>query len=75
MDFDPAHPACFVTPGFRPMAGVPRDVIDPATLEVVGRITEADEDETAYVINAVTAAQASWKRVDAKSRAKILHDL
>ncbi|MCU9850564.1 aldehyde dehydrogenase family protein [Defluviimonas sp. WL0024] len=75
MDFDPAHPACFVTPGFRPMAGAPRDVIDPATLDVVGHITEADESETAAALDAVSAAQSKWKRMDAKSRAKVLHDL
>ena len=75
MNFDPDRPACFVTPGFRPMAGVPRNVIDPATLEVVGQITEADERETSAALDAVSAAQAKWKRMDAKSRAKVLHDL
>lgn len=75
MIFDPSRPAWFLTPAFHPMAGASRDVIDPATLESVGRTAEADEAEMQAALAAVTAAQAKWKRVDAKSRAKILHDL
>ncbi len=75
MPFDPTRPAFFVTPGFRPMAGDPREVIDPATLEVVGRIAEAGDDEMASALDAVGAAQAAWKRVDAKTRARVLHQL
>lgn len=75
MTFDPARPAYFVTPFFHPMKGARRDVIDPATLEVVGAIAEAGEAEMAAVLGAVCEAQAKWKRVDAKSRAKVLHGL
>ena len=75
MTFDPSRPAFFLTPDFHPMAGAARDVIDPATLEPVGRIAEAGGTEMQAALDAVTAAQAEWKRRDAKSRARVLHDL
>ncbi|MCB2137222.1 MAG: aldehyde dehydrogenase [Rhodobacteraceae bacterium] len=75
MTFDPARPAYFLNPGFHPMTGPSRPVTDPATLAEVGRIAEADAAEMAAVLTAVNAAQAKWKGRDAKSRAKILHDL
>jgi acyl-CoA reductase-like NAD-dependent aldehyde dehydrogenase len=75
MEFDPAIPAWYLAPSFRPMKGIVREVIDPATLELVGGIAEADETEISAALDAVNAAQRKWKRVDAKSRAKILHDL
>jgi acyl-CoA reductase-like NAD-dependent aldehyde dehydrogenase len=75
MDFDPALPNFFVAPAFYPMTGTARDVIDPATLGVVGRVAEADDAETTTALDAVSAAQANWKRVNAKTRAKVLHDL
>ncbi len=75
MDFDPNRPTWFLNPDFRPLAAAPRPVIDPATLEPVGHIAEATEAETETALTALTAAQAAWKRRDAKSRAKVLHDL
>ncbi|MCA0270622.1 MAG: aldehyde dehydrogenase family protein [Proteobacteria bacterium] len=75
MEFDPTRPAFFVTPRFHPMSGMARDVSDPATLDPVGRIAEASEAETEAVLDAVSAVQAKWKRLDAKARAKMLHDL
>ncbi|HPE26469.1 MAG: aldehyde dehydrogenase [Rhodobacteraceae bacterium] len=75
MIFDPATPAFYLAPGYRPLAAAARPVIDPATLEEVGRIAETTEEEAEAVLRAVNAAQAGWKRLDAKSRARALHDL
>jgi acyl-CoA reductase-like NAD-dependent aldehyde dehydrogenase len=75
MTFDPATPALYLAPGFRPLAAAARPVIDPATLEEVGRIAETTWAEAEAVLRAVNAAQGAWKRLDAKSRAKALHDL
>lgn len=48
---------------------------DPATLEVVGQIAEATPEEMAEVLAGANQAQAGWKRMDLKSRAKVLHEL
>lgn len=73
--FSPSVPAYFLTPDFHALAGAPQTVTDPATLASVGQIGEASPAEMARVLGAVNAAQKLWKRVDAKSRAKILHGL
>jgi acyl-CoA reductase-like NAD-dependent aldehyde dehydrogenase len=71
--FDPATPGYFVNPHYRPMTGAPRDVVDPATLETVGASAEATGREIEAVLDAATAAQALWSRLDAKTRARHLH--
>jgi acyl-CoA reductase-like NAD-dependent aldehyde dehydrogenase len=73
MDFSPDHPALFVNPGYRPMRGAARPVIDPATLETVGMTAAAEPTEIDTVIDLANHAQRAWKRLDAKSRAKQLH--
>ena len=55
------------------MAGAARPVIDPATLETVGAIAAATDAEIEAALDAATTAQAAWKQLDAKSRAKHLH--
>ena len=75
MSFDPARPAYFLNPGYHPMTGPTRPVNDPATLAEVGHIAEGTETEMAAVLAAVNVAQAKWKARDAKTRAKLLHDL
>ncbi|WP_112313127.1 aldehyde dehydrogenase family protein [Pseudogemmobacter bohemicus] len=65
----------YLTPGFHQSQGVAHDVIDPATLGVVGQRVEVTGAEAEAVIARVNLAQKAWKRVDAKTRAKILHDL
>lgn len=75
MRFDPDHPAYYLCPGYHPLAASPRQVIDPATLGVVGRIAEATAAEMDGVLQAANQAQAGWKRLDAKARARALHDL
>ncbi|PSJ62873.1 aldehyde dehydrogenase family protein [Pseudaminobacter soli (ex Li et al. 2025)] len=73
MQFLPDQPAFFVNPEYRPMAGGRRPVIDPATLESVGAIASATDHEIDAVLTAAAKAQATWKKLDAKSRAKHLH--
>ncbi|MBL3701409.1 aldehyde dehydrogenase family protein [Sulfitobacter sp. BDSS02] len=65
----------FLLPGFRESRGRTHEVIDPATLEPVGTRVDVTGDEIRSVLETVTKAQAGWKMVDAKSRAKHLHDL
>ncbi|MBX3567205.1 MAG: aldehyde dehydrogenase [Rhizobiaceae bacterium] len=67
------EPTLFLNPRFLPMAGATKSVIDPATLETVGAIAAATDAEIATVLDAATAAQSQWKRLDAKSRARALH--
>jgi len=71
--FDPADPMWFVNPDYRPLAGAPRPVIDPATLSTVGQVAETTPEEMAAALAAVGEAQKAWRRLDAKSRAKALH--
>ncbi|MBN9550469.1 MAG: aldehyde dehydrogenase, partial [Alphaproteobacteria bacterium] len=73
MDFSPERPAFFVNPEYRAMTGRQRPVIDPATLETVGAIAAAEDAEIDAALSAAAKAQAAWKRLDAKSRARHLH--
>ncbi len=75
MRFSPYQPALFLCPEYRPLSAACRPVIDPATLAVVGQIAEAGPEEMAGVLASANRAQALWKRLDAKSRAKALHEL
>ena len=64
----------FVTPGFETSASGERvDVIDPATLEIVGQRLLTDADTIRAVIARANAAQQPWARLDAKTRASALH--
>ena len=45
MEFSPDSPCFFINPSYRTMSGQPRPVIDPATLEVAGKIAAASEAE------------------------------
>lgn len=73
--FDPSKASYFVSPTILVSKGEAYDVIDPATLDTVGQRAEVTPDETQAALDAVTAAQAQWKHVDAKTRAKQLHAL
>lgn len=50
-------------------------VINPATLENEGAIALCSELEADVVVKKANVAQAHWKKVDAKTRAAVLHDL
>ena len=68
-------PCYFVTPQFHAASATGHVVIDPATLAQVGARAETTEAEINAALAQVTAAQAEWKVVNAKSRAAILHGL
>ncbi len=75
MTFSPSQPTLFINPDFRPMAGARKPVVDPATLETVGAIAAATQAEIDAALDSATGAQAGWKKLDAKSRAKYLHQV
>ncbi|MDE1174362.1 MAG: aldehyde dehydrogenase family protein [Parvibaculaceae bacterium] len=73
--FDPARAAYFLNPVWHEARGEVRAVIDPGLLTKVGEFADATPAEIDLVLERVNAAQKGWKRTDAKSRAKILHQL
>lgn len=56
-------------------SGISLDVINPATEQVIGGIPETTEVEVAQAIKAANAAQNSWKKVNALSRAEMMHEV
>lgn len=70
---DLLKPVHFVDGGYRPSLGARADVIDPATLAVVGAFAETTDAELDAALALATAAQKSWAKIDAKTRAAILH--
>jgi len=74
MSFPTDAPHYYISPEWLP-AGKGVDVIDPATLKLVGCRAVAGEGETKRALDAAAAAQLEWKRRDAKSRAAALHDI
>jgi len=51
------------------------DVIDPATEDTVGRIADATDAEVQDAIDAANKAQRAWRKVNALTRAELLHDV
>lgn len=58
---------------WRASAGAAQAILDPASLEPVGRIAETTASEIQATLDQVMAAQKLWRRMDAKTRATILH--
>lgn len=73
--FDPSKASYFVSPAVLASEGDAYDVINPATLDVVGRRVEVTPTELHAALETIAAAQAQWKKIDAKTRAKQLHAL
>lgn len=73
--FDLSRPAYFVNHKWLEMNGAARNVIDPATLNVVGKISDTSPGELDGVLQLANTAQIAWAALDAKSRAKYLHKL
>lgn len=71
----PPNAHFFITPRFHRANAQGQAVIDPATLEHVGTRAEVSCAEIETALAEVTAAQAQWKAIDAKSRARVLHAL
>ena len=68
-------PFHFITPHRIASTGPARPVIDPATLDTVGHFADTTPEELAQILKRLNAAQKGWARVDARSRARHLHDL
>lgn len=72
---DTTAPRYYLAPAFQPSTGSHHPVIDPATLQEVGRRAEVTAAELDAVLTRVNAAQKGWARMDAKTRAQYLHRL
>ena len=73
--FDPHAAQIFRGNDFITGSGPTREVVNPATLAVEGRIARAGADTVAAVASEALAAQRQWQRTDAKTRATLLHRL
>lgn len=69
-------PLRFINPDYQtPATQRLREVFDPASLMAVGQIGLCGPDDVQAALDAANAAQQSWRLVDAKSRANLLHQL
>jgi acyl-CoA reductase-like NAD-dependent aldehyde dehydrogenase len=75
MTFRPNTPVHFLNPAYVASTGAAVAVSDPGTLGPVGRTADTTPAEIESVLTRVNAAQATWRMLDAKSRAKVLHTL
>lgn len=73
--FDPQPPRLFINPAYPIARGTAIAVLDPADQSPVGQRAETTPDELTEMIAAVNTAQRDWKRVDAKTRARCLHQV
>lgn len=73
--FNPAVPVFYRHPNYVPASGARHTVVNPATLATEGVVAETTASELESVLKAAKAAQSEWKRLDAKSRAMILHKI
>ncbi len=74
--FNPAAPCIFAANDYRSLIDAEcYEVVDPASLESVGRVARCGAVEIDAVIAEANEAQKSWRRLDAKSRATALHRL
>jgi acyl-CoA reductase-like NAD-dependent aldehyde dehydrogenase len=75
-DFDPFGRQIFTDGGFAASEdGGALEVVDPATLETVGRIADSGPADIARVLASAGAAQRTWAGLDAKARAAALHQV
>jgi len=59
----------------RSEASVSRDIIDPATEDVIGQIAETTAAEVDAAVDAGHAASRKWWRMSALERSEIMHDV
>ncbi|MDQ0321110.1 acyl-CoA reductase-like NAD-dependent aldehyde dehydrogenase [Pararhizobium capsulatum DSM 1112] len=71
--FNSAEPVFYRHPTYVPAGGERHQVIDPATLATVGTIADTTSAEMEATLDAATTAQRKWRKLDAKSRATMLH--
>jgi acyl-CoA reductase-like NAD-dependent aldehyde dehydrogenase len=53
--------------------GTPRDILNPANLELEGRIADATTAEIETVLQSADKARSAWAALDGKTRAGFLH--
>tara|TARA_B100001939_G_scaffold250728_1_gene217674 strand:+ start:12602 stop:14119 length:1518 start_codon:yes stop_codon:yes gene_type:complete len=74
--FDPFCPCLYLDGDYVPSAGGERiPVLNPSTLETVGHRTRSTAQEIDQSVAAARRAQKEWAGLDAKSRARHLHQL
>jgi acyl-CoA reductase-like NAD-dependent aldehyde dehydrogenase len=74
MSFDPATGQIFANGAYQtPKGAKQQDVMNPADLSSVGKITLCGAAQIDDALNAAVAAQRAWAALDAKSRAAALH--
>ncbi len=72
--FDPMTGQVFADNAWRPASSPERlDVVNPATLETAGVIAKVGADECEGLALRAAGVQRQWRRMDAKSRAGLLH--
>lgn len=75
-DFDPHARLVFVDNEYQVSTSTDEHhVMNPADLTHEGTLALCDAEEVERVISRAKAAQVAWKRVDEKSRSRILHQL
>src|SRR4051812_7834908 len=52
-----------------------REVRNPATLELLGRVSDCTVEEVAQAVAAARAAQVSWWRIPGVEKATLLHEV
>jgi len=72
-EFDPFAAQVFRGNRFVPAGGPTREIVNPSTLAIEGRIAASDAALVEAVAAEAKAAQAGWARTDLKTRAALLH--
>ncbi|OCJ07954.1 aldehyde dehydrogenase [Rhizobium sp. AC44/96] len=73
--FDPSKAVYFADGAYQISAGVAHDVIDPSNLDKVGIRSEVTAAEMETALDGASKVQRQWARLDAKTRATILHQV
>lgn len=74
--FDPFAAQLFSNGDYKTVPGEDTlEVVNPSTLEPVGRIASASADTVEAVLSESRAAQKHWARIPVKERAAMLHDV
>ncbi len=75
-EYDASVPVLFVNPNFLEVSSAQtHEVVNPATLKVVGSRISTPAVMLNEVVVAANDAQREWRMVDAKTRAGVLHQL
>ena len=58
-----------------PRSATPREIQNPATLDIVGTVADCNAEDVANAVEAAARAQQAWWRIPAVEKAKYLHDI